>query len=80
MLRYTPEKVQRYASHSRLHLLRGPSILRSHGYRMMRQRCIANGLHVRTQDVSTILRVYDPVGKLLVRNDLWSYMRGSRGV
>lgn len=35
---------------------------RSHGYRMMRQRCMANGLHVRTQDVATILRVFDPVG------------------
>ncbi|KAH3747997.1 hypothetical protein DPMN_182434 [Dreissena polymorpha] len=39
---------------------------RSHGYRIMRQRFIANGLHVRTQDVSTILRVYDPGGKVLV--------------
>ena len=33
------------------------------GYQMMRQRCMANGFQVRTQDVSTILRIYDPIGK-----------------
>lgn len=36
---------------------------RLHGYRLMRQRCLASGLRVRTQDVATILRIYDPVGK-----------------
>ena len=28
-----------------------------HGYRMMRQRCAANGLNVRTQDVADIVNV-----------------------
>ena len=37
-----------------------------HGYRVMRQRCIANGLRVRANDVATILRICDPRGKLNV--------------
>ena len=36
---------------------------RFHGYRIMRQRCIANGLRVRTQDVVYILRICDSKGK-----------------
>ena len=35
---------------------------RNHGYRIMRQRCLANGLSARTQDVATILRICDPIG------------------
>ena len=35
---------------------------RNHGYRIMRQRCVANGLSVRTHDVATILRICDPIG------------------
>ena len=39
---------------------------RFHGYRMMRQRCAANGLHVRTPDVADIMRVCDPIGNIKV--------------
>ena len=39
---------------------------RSHGYRMMQQKCAANGLHVRTQDVADILRMRDPIGNMKV--------------
>jgi len=35
---------------------------RNHGYRFMRQRCVANGLSVRNHDVATILRICDPIG------------------
>ena len=35
-----------------------------HGYRMMRQKCAANGLHVRTQDVADIMRMCDPIGNI----------------
>ena len=37
-----------------------------HGYRMMRKRCAANGLHVRTQDVADIMRMCDPIGNIKV--------------
>ena len=37
---------------------------RFHDYRMMRQRCAENGLHVRTQDVADIMRVCNPIGNI----------------
>ena len=37
-----------------------------HGYRMMRQRCAANGLHVRTQDIADTMQVCDPIGNIKV--------------
>ena len=39
---------------------------RFHGYRMMRQRCAANGLHIRTQNVADIMRMRDPIGNIKV--------------
>ena len=39
---------------------------RFHGYRMMRQRGAANGLHVQTQDVADIMRMCDPIGNIKV--------------
>ena len=39
---------------------------RFHGYRMMQQRCAANGLHVRTQDVADIMQMCDPIGNVKV--------------
>lgn len=39
---------------------------RMHGYRIMRQRCLVNGLRLRAQDVATILRIYDPAGTFLI--------------
>ena len=39
---------------------------RFYGYRMMRQRCAANGLHVRTQDIADIMRVCDPIVNIKV--------------
>jgi hypothetical protein len=41
-----------------------------HGYRIMRQRCLANGLHVRTRDVRTILQTCDPDGKYCFKGDV----------
>jgi len=34
---------------------------RNHGYRIMRQRCVANGLSIQTHDVATILLAYTEI-------------------